>query len=148
MYSLSAWWIYDIISECIIERAEQQPTLFQSSFRENCSWISVQGDTSGCAKPPVDFKTKVLFWPCLAWPKQNLCFEVNERLCTTWCVTLYRNGKEGTWVNYGLIIVATVIVPDCHLRLNSFSPLSCGRPLIQGWKSRRSKTVTRRRFLL
>ena len=26
---------------------------------------SIQGDTSGCAKPPVDFKTKVLFWPGL-----------------------------------------------------------------------------------
>ena len=23
----------------------------------------VQGDTSGCGEPPVDFKTKVLFWP-------------------------------------------------------------------------------------
>ena len=25
--------------------------------------VNVQGDTSGCAKPPVDFKTKVLLWP-------------------------------------------------------------------------------------
>ena len=29
-----------------------------------------QGDTSGWAKPPVDIKTKVSFWPGLAWPGQ------------------------------------------------------------------------------
>ena len=29
---------------------------------------TVQGDTSGCDKPPVDFKMKVLFWPVLALP--------------------------------------------------------------------------------
>ena len=29
--------------------------------------IKVQGDTSGWAKPPVEIKTKVLFWPGLAW---------------------------------------------------------------------------------
>ena len=27
--------------------------------------VVIQGDTSGCAKPPVDFKTKVPFWPGL-----------------------------------------------------------------------------------
>ena len=26
----------------------------------------VQGDTSGCDKPPVDFKTEVSFWPGLS----------------------------------------------------------------------------------
>ena len=31
----------------------------------------IQGDTSDCAKPPVDFKTKVLFWPGLACFGQN-----------------------------------------------------------------------------
>ena len=30
----------------------------------------VQGDPSGCAKPPVDIKTKVLLWPGLSWPGQ------------------------------------------------------------------------------
>ena len=25
--------------------------------------FNVQGDNSTCSKPPVDFKTKVLFWP-------------------------------------------------------------------------------------
>ena len=25
--------------------------------------ISIQGDTSDCGEPPVDFKTKVPFWP-------------------------------------------------------------------------------------
>ena len=28
----------------------------------------VQGDRAACAKPPVDFKTKVPFWLGLAWP--------------------------------------------------------------------------------
>ena len=31
---------------------------------------SVQDDTSGCGEPPVDFKTKVPFWPGLSWPGQ------------------------------------------------------------------------------
>ena len=31
---------------------------------------SLQGDTSGCAKPPVDTKTKVLFWPFQVRPGQ------------------------------------------------------------------------------
>ena len=30
----------------------------------------VQGDHSACDKPPVDCKTKVLFWPGLAWLSQ------------------------------------------------------------------------------
>ena len=34
------------------------------------SYINVQGDTSGCAKPPVDFKTKVPLWPGQASPCQ------------------------------------------------------------------------------
>ena len=28
------------------------------------------GDNSTCSKPPVNFKTKVPFWPGLAWPGQ------------------------------------------------------------------------------
>ena len=30
----------------------------------------IQGDTSCCDKPPVDFKTKFPFWPGLYWPSQ------------------------------------------------------------------------------
>ena len=30
----------------------------------------IQGDHSACAKPPVDFKTKVPLWPGLPWPGQ------------------------------------------------------------------------------
>ena len=30
----------------------------------------VQGDPSYCAKPPVDFKTKIPLWPGLPWPGQ------------------------------------------------------------------------------
>ena len=30
----------------------------------------IQGDTSGCDEPPVDFKTKVPFWPGMFWPSQ------------------------------------------------------------------------------
>ena len=32
--------------------------------------ISVQGDHSACAKPPVDFKPKVPLWPDLSCPGQ------------------------------------------------------------------------------
>ena len=31
---------------------------------------SLQGDHSACGEPPVNFKTKVPFWPGLAWPSQ------------------------------------------------------------------------------
>ena len=34
----------------------------------------LQGDPSRCAEPPVDFKTKVPFWPALAWPGQSGTF--------------------------------------------------------------------------
>ena len=37
-------------------------------------WTYVQGDTSRCAKPPVDFKTKVPLWPGLPWPGQSGTF--------------------------------------------------------------------------
>ena len=40
-----------------------------------CSKIgSIQGDHSACGEPPVDFKTKVPFWPALAWPGQSGTF--------------------------------------------------------------------------
>ena len=42
--------------------------LFLRGFTE--SFGEVKGDTSGCGEPPVDFKTKVLFWPGLSWPGQ------------------------------------------------------------------------------
>ena len=43
----------------------------------------VQGDHSTCSKPPVDFKTKVPFWPGQDRPKRNFSFEVNGRFVTT-----------------------------------------------------------------
>ena len=64
-----------------------------------CCWnhiksrVLVQGDTSGCDEPPVDFKTKVTLWPRRpgqARPKRNFCFYLNGRFVTTWCVTLYK----------------------------------------------------------
>ena len=33
--------------------------------------MDIQGDTSGCGEHPVDFKTKVPFWPGLSWPGQS-----------------------------------------------------------------------------
>ena len=33
-------------------------------------------------------KSSILAWPGQTMPKRNLCFEVNERFDTTWCVTL------------------------------------------------------------
>ena len=33
--------------------------------------LLIQGDTSGCAKPPIDFKTKFPLWPGQARPGQN-----------------------------------------------------------------------------
>ena len=49
-----------------------------------CQDLYVQGDTSCCLKPPVDFKTKVPFWSGQARTgqarsKRNFCFEVNGR---------------------------------------------------------------------
>ena len=52
----------------------------------------LQGDPSPCAKPPVDFKSKVPFGlvcPGLARPKRSFTFEVNGRFCTRRRVTLY-----------------------------------------------------------
>ena len=39
-------------------------------FKESSTIQDVQGDTSGCGDPPVDFKTKVPFRPGLSWPGQ------------------------------------------------------------------------------
>ena len=49
----------------------------------------IQGDTSGCAKPSIDFKTKVPFLPGLDRPKRNFCCEVNWMFWTSVIVTLY-----------------------------------------------------------
>ena len=40
--------------------------------------LHIQGDTSRCAKPPVDFKTKVPFWPGLA--KAELLFSSQQEV--------------------------------------------------------------------
>ena len=42
------------------------PRVFLSSWdrgKKICDYTIVQDDTSRCPKPPVDFKTKVTFWP-------------------------------------------------------------------------------------
>ena len=48
---------------------------FQITATFSCLFVNLilQGDTSdsGCAKPPVDFKGKVPFWPGLTWPGQS-----------------------------------------------------------------------------
>ena len=49
----------------------------------------LQGDHSGCAKPPVDIKTKVAFEYLGLILKRNFCFDIYRRFVTTWMVTLY-----------------------------------------------------------
>ena len=39
---------------------------------------AVQGDRAACAKPPVEFKTIVLFWPVLAWLGQTGTFDLKS----------------------------------------------------------------------
>ena len=48
---------------------------------ENQTYL--QGDTSGCLKPPVDSTTKVAFQYMGLILKRNFCFDVNRRLETT-----------------------------------------------------------------
>ena len=43
---------------------------FDDSTTSNFHITALQGDHSPCAKPPVDFKTKVPFRPGLPWPGQ------------------------------------------------------------------------------
>ena len=45
--------------------------------------ISVQGDHSSCAKPPIDIKTEVPFYITDSILKWNFCFDVNGRFDTT-----------------------------------------------------------------
>ena len=46
-------------------------------------WSSVQGDHSGCVKPPVNIKTKVVFYYIGLVLKHNFGFDVNGRFDTT-----------------------------------------------------------------
>ena len=45
--------------------------------------FTMQGDHSGCAKPPVDIKTKVPIQNEELILKRNICFGVNRRFVTT-----------------------------------------------------------------
>ena len=45
-------------------------TLWDMLFSYKYYYVYVQGDTSRCPKPPVDFKTEVLLWPDQASPGQ------------------------------------------------------------------------------
>ena len=57
---------------------------FETSLRLGYfSYMHIQGDHSGCAKPPVDIKTKVPFYYEAHVLKQNFCFEVNGRFGPT-----------------------------------------------------------------
>ena len=49
----------------------------------------LQGDHSGCVRPPVDIKTNVAFQYMLIILKHNFWFHANGRFDTTWMVTLY-----------------------------------------------------------
>ena len=56
--------------------------------------MNIQGDTSDCGEPPVDFRTKVPFGLACpgageARPKRNFCFDVNGKFESTRFVTLY-----------------------------------------------------------
>ena len=44
----------------------------------------IQGDYSGCDKPPVDIKTKILFQYEELILKHNTCFGVNGRFESKW----------------------------------------------------------------
>ena len=69
--------------------------------------LTVQGDHSGCAKPPVDIKTKVPFYYMGLILNWNFCFDVNRRFGTTWMVTLcilFQNLTRG-WVVVGVVQV-------------------------------------------
>ena len=45
--------------------------------------LHLQGDHSGCAKPPLEIKTKVPFLYMDLILKRNICFDVNGRFATT-----------------------------------------------------------------
>ena len=71
---------YTIPVKCALDGVRSVP--LRNTFSEELelagqftqSLRNVQGDTSVCDEPPVDFKTKVLFWPGLSWPGQNGTF--------------------------------------------------------------------------
>ena len=44
----------------------------------------LQGDHSTCSKPPVDFKTKLPFWPGQARPKRNFFFWSQREVLNKW----------------------------------------------------------------
>ena len=50
-------------------------------FEVALSLMQMQGDTSGCGKPPFDSQAIVPFW-------NFCCCDVNGRFATNWCVTL------------------------------------------------------------
>ena len=58
----------------------------------------LQGDHSACGDPPVDFKTKVPFWPGLAWPSGTFVLKsTGGSPQAEWspCIVILRNhGKD------------------------------------------------------
>ena len=81
-----------------IEHSKLKSTLTspQVLYGTSCTYIDypihVQGDHSACAKPPVDFKTKVTLWPGQAradQAKAELLSWSQPEVYTSWMVTLY-----------------------------------------------------------
>ena len=54
------------------------PLVIPVFFWKGREWV--QGDHSGCFKPPVDTKTNIALLYMFLISKQNFCFGVNERL--------------------------------------------------------------------
>ena len=63
---------------------EESIQLFSEPISEIINyWTGIQGDHSGCDKPPIDTDTNVAFWYKLLIIKRNFRFDVNGRFDTT-----------------------------------------------------------------
>ena len=69
-------WSIEILGKVLIPCKSSQKA--SQYFR-----FTLQGDHSGCVKPPVDIKTNVAFQYMGIIQKQNYCFNVNGSFATT-----------------------------------------------------------------
>ena len=60
-----------------------------------------------------------LAWLGLARPKWNLCFKVNGRFCTTWCVTLYLIHSALSYVQCQ-ILTSVAVCHNCYETFTSY----------------------------
>ena len=58
-------------------------TYVNFDMKNRSAILYLQGDHSGCVKPPIDTKTKVAFQYMVLILKRNFCFDVNGRFDTT-----------------------------------------------------------------